>query len=57
MFSYVGNRFDAILNGYATSVASAFMSYGFPVLAAATALNSPMPLPRSEPDKMTQAQS
>ena len=38
MFSYVGDRFDAILNGYATSVASAFMSYGLPLLATATAL-------------------
>ena len=38
MFSYVGDRFDSILSGYATSVASAFMSYGFPALAAATAL-------------------
>jgi type IV secretion system protein VirB6 len=38
MFSYVGDRFDVILNGYATSVASALMSYGFPALAAATTL-------------------
>src|SRR6266404_3069546 len=38
MFSYVGDRFDSILHGYATSVASGFMSYGFPVLATATAL-------------------
>lgn len=38
MFSYVGDRFDAILNGYATEVSSVFMSSGFPVLAAATAL-------------------
>src|SRR5437879_2895662 len=38
MFSYVGDRFDAILNGYATEVSSAFMSYGLPVLATATAL-------------------
>ena len=38
MFSYVGDRFDALLNGYATSVASAFMSYGLPVLVTATTL-------------------
>ena len=38
MFSYVGDRFDAILNGYATSVSAAFMSYGFPALVAATTL-------------------
>ena len=38
MFSYIGDKFDALLNGYATSVASAFMSYGFPVLLTATTL-------------------
>jgi type IV secretion system protein VirB6 len=38
VFSYVGDRFDSILNGYATAVASAFMSYGFPALVAATTL-------------------
>ena len=38
MFSYVGDKFDALLNGYATSVASAFMSYGFSVLVTATTL-------------------
>jgi type IV secretion system protein VirB6 len=38
MFSYVGDHFDAILNGYATSVATAFISYGFPVLVSATTL-------------------
>lgn len=38
MFSYVGDRFDAILSGYATSVASAFMSYGYPLLVLCTSL-------------------
>ena len=38
MFSYVGDHFDLILNGYSIEVSSAFMSYGFPVLAAGTTL-------------------
>ena len=38
MFSYVGDRFDSIVNGYATAVSSAFMSYGLAALVAATTL-------------------
>jgi type IV secretion system protein VirB6 len=38
MFTYVGDRFDAILNGYATAVSSAFMSYGLAALVAATTM-------------------
>jgi len=38
MFSVVGDKFDLILAGYATTVASTLMSYGLPALAAATTL-------------------
>ena len=38
MFTYVGDRFDALLSGYAREVSSAFMSYGLPLLVTATTL-------------------